>query len=83
MTVKVTLRYLYKSLIYRTTEEIISEGCSAGELAARLVRAEEDKEDIQFSGASIVILINGQVATPDHLLEDGDEIKIFPVAAAG
>ena len=83
MKVNVTLRYLAEDLVNVTREISIDPGCTAGELSARVVREEEQKEGIRFSGASIVVLINGKVAAPERLLKEGDVIRIVPVAAGG
>lgn len=83
MKVSITLRYLSEIPVKITREEQISPGCTAGELAESVILAEEKNKNIVFSGASIVTLVNGRVVTADHILEDGDEITVMPVAAAG
>lgn len=83
MNVEVTLRYLTRTLVERTTQEEVTEGCTAGEISAKMVREEEKREGIRFTGASIVTLVNGRIALADQVLKEGDEIKIMPVAAAG
>lgn len=83
MKVEVTLRYLHRSLIEVKSTEEIPEGYTVGELAQIVIKAQEEKEEIEFAGASIVTLINGRVATHDTPLKEGDEVKIMPVASAG
>jgi len=83
MTVKVTLRYLTKTVNLKTDTFEVPEGCTAGTLAADVIRAEETSEGLSFENASIVTMVNGRVVPPEHVLECGDEMKVFPVAAAG
>ena len=83
MNVEVTLRYLTRTLVEKTTQEEVPAGCTAGELSSKMVRDEENKEGIRFTGASIVTLVNGRIALADQVLKEGDEVKIMPVAAAG
>lgn len=83
MKVFVTLRYLTSTLMIRTEEMDLPAGSTAGELTRQIIRAEEEARDISFSSASIVTLVNGQIAAPDTPMHDGDEVRILPVAAAG
>lgn len=83
MKVEVTLRYLHRTLKEIRTSEEVPEGCTAGELSASIIKAQEMREGIEFAGASIVTLVNGRLVTKETLLHDGDVVKIMPVAAAG
>jgi len=83
MTVNVTLRYLSETPVKITRQEQVRSGCTAGELSDLVILAEEKSRNIVFSGASIVTLVNGRVTTPEHILNDGDDIIVMPVAAAG
>ena len=83
MKVNVTLRYLTSSLVIRTKELELSAGVTAGDLTRQVIREEEEAEQIEFSGASVVTLVNGRIAAPETALHDGDEVRILPVAAAG
>ena len=59
------------------------DGCTAGELSDEVISAHERQEDIRFTGACIVTLVNGKVVSRDHVLNDGDEMKIMPVPSGG
>jgi len=83
MIVNVTLRYLSGTPVTVKREESVRPGCTAGELSDFVIFAEEKSKAITFSGASIVSVVNGQVVTADHVLKEGDQITIMPVAAAG
>lgn len=83
MTVTVTLRYLSGTPVNKTREAQIPSGCTAGELASLVISDLEKSEGTVFTGASIVTVVNGRVTAPDHVLNDGDEVKIMPVAAGG
>lgn len=83
MRVHTTLRYLAEAPVIITEEKEICAGCTAGDLSDRIIRAEEQKRNMVFSGASIVTLVNGRIAEQDYVLEDGDTVIIMPVAAAG
>lgn len=83
MTVNVTLRYLSKEQVNIKKEITLENSCTAGELSARIIHEEEEKEGIRFSGANIAMVVNGRLAAPEQSLEDGDEMLILPVAAGG
>ena len=83
MKVNVTLRYLQKTLVEIKTTEEVDKNCTAGELSARIIRDHSQKEGINFTGASIAVLVNGRLAKDDLPLKDNDEMKIMPVAAGG
>ena len=83
MTVNVTLRYLSKEQVTIKKEITLENSCSAGELSARIIHEEEEKEGIRFSGANIAMVVNGRLAAPEQSLKDGDEMLILPVAAGG
>jgi sulfur carrier protein ThiS len=48
-------------------------GARVGEVLTRL--------DVPIEGS--VILINGRTAAPDHVLEEGDVVAVFPAMAGG
>ena len=83
MVIEVTLRYLTGVTVERTRREEVPEGCTAGELCTAVIRVEEAREDIRFEGANILTLVNGRVVSPDHVLRDGDAVRILPVALGG
>ena len=83
MVVHVTLRYLTGVPVTKTSEREVPAGCTAGALRDAVIREEEEKEDILFAETSILMLVNGTVATDGKVLEDGDEVRILPVASGG
>ena len=83
MELEVTLRYLTKTVVEVKSREQVPEGCTAGELAAAVLQKHESERGIHFTGASIAVLVNGKLAADKTPLQDGDEMKILPVAAGG
>ena len=83
MKVSVTLRYLTDTFVTRTKEMDLPAGSTVGELTRQIIREEEGTQDLSFSSASVVTLVNGRIAASDAALRDGDVVRILPVAAAG
>ncbi|MBR0374564.1 MAG: MoaD/ThiS family protein [Mogibacterium sp.] len=83
MIVEVTLRYLTGVTVQRTTMEDVPEGCTAGALCAAVIRAEEAREGLSFEGAEVLTLVNGRVVSEDCVLQEGDAVRILPVASGG
>ena len=83
MEVKTTLRYLRKTVVELQSTHTVAEGCTAGALAGRIIEEHQAQAGINFTGASIAVLVNGRLAAEDWLLHDGDVMQILPVAAGG
>lgn len=83
MTVTATVRYHNKNGNRITFTREVPPETTAGALSKSVLAALEKQEHIHFTGANIVVLIEGRIAADERLLQDGDEILIIPVAAGG
>lgn len=83
MKIHVTLCYRRESVKEYKLEAKAEEGTTAGGLAEKIINDHSIQEGINFSGASIAVLVNGRLAADEMPLSDGDIVKIIPVAAGG
>lgn len=83
MKINVRLRYLTDKPVEIVMTQEVEDHCSMGNLRDIVINTHMKKADIHFTGANIAVLVNGRLASDDLPLHDGDEVRIFPVAAGG
>lgn len=83
MKVYVTLKYLHRTKVEISLTEEVDAGTTAGELSSKVLADHEKQEGIHFTGANVAVLVNGRLSAREMVLNDGDEMKIIPVAAGG
>ena len=42
-----------------------------------------DAADIALSGDALLLVVNGRVVKPEHVLAEGDEIRLVPAMSGG
>lgn len=53
----------------------LSPGATPSDLLAQL--------DIRLRGGSMVVAVNGNLVKMDHVLQDGDQVRLVPSASGG
>jgi len=60
----------------------LNPGSSVRELVEKLTEA-YPKLQVLFNQVKPLVLVNGSLAQPDHILSEGDEVAIIPPASGG
>jgi sulfur carrier protein ThiS len=81
MAIRVTVRL--HTVLRRKTPEGIVDRLELELPEGSTVHSLLDAADIELSGDALLLVVNGRIVKPEHVLAEGDQVRLVPAMSGG